>query len=235
MPWHDILKVVILALASQWLYASESQSLESLKQAALSFLHTKTAGKVSGRVQIDVGKLDPRLNLAACSTDLESFLPPGAESFNSNTVGIRCNGNTKWTIFVPVHVAVYNQVLVAAQPISKGTIIDGSLYTLAEKKMNSLTRGYYQDPQEIIGKEAKRLINGGSIISPYDLFEPMLVKKGDIIAIVAKIGNLKVSMPGISLQNGRKGELIQVKNQKSGKTIFGKIENPNEIRVPLNN
>src|SRR3569623_1266145 len=72
--------------------------------------------------QAEVGALDPRLRRTPCGTALRSFLPPGSRLPGNATVGVTCDDQRPWTIYVPVAVKVTSKVAVmqrlAILPIS---------------------------------------------------------------------------------------------------------------------
>ena len=58
-----------------------------------------------------------------------------------------------------------------------------------------------------------------------------LIHKGDAVTIIAKIGNLTVSMKGLAMQNGTQGQALMVKNIRSGKTVQAIAKNSNQVEV----
>jgi flagella basal body P-ring formation protein FlgA len=77
--------------------ADTLQQIQALGQQA-------GAGMAPGavRVEIEPGRLDPRLRLAPCER-IEAFLPPGARAWGRTRVGLRCaQGPTPWNVYLPV-------------------------------------------------------------------------------------------------------------------------------------
>jgi flagella basal body P-ring formation protein FlgA len=58
-----------------------------------------------------------------------------------------------------------------------------------------------------------------------------MVCKGDIISIFAKTSTLTIKTQGVALKDGNLGEQIQVKNQKSGKIVSGRVKDVDSIEV----
>ena len=57
------------------------------------------------------------------------------------------------------------------------------------------------------------------------------MNNGDVISIVSNIGNASVTVSGEAQASGNLGDLIKVKNLRSGKTIKGYIKKDKIIRV----
>ena len=63
------------------------------------------------------------------------------------------------------------------------------------------------------------------------LFESFDINNGDIISIVSNLGNVWVTASGEAQNSGNLGDLIKVKNLKSGKIIKGYIKKDKKIRI----
>ena len=73
------------------------------------------------RVEIEPGRLDPRLRLAPCER-IEPYLPPGARAWGRSRVGLRCvQGPTPWNVYLPVTVKVFAPAWVAASALPAGS------------------------------------------------------------------------------------------------------------------
>ena len=71
----------------------------------------------------------------------------------------------------------------------------------------------------------------GQLLHPRHLYEKYEVNNGDVISIVSNIGNASVTVSGEAQGSGNLGDLIKVKNLRSGKTIKGYIKKDKIIRV----
>jgi len=54
---------------------------------------------------------------------------------------------------------------------------------------------------------------------------------GDIISIISNFGNVSVTVSGEAQDSGNLGDLIKVKNLKSGKIIKGYIKKDKKIKI----
>ena len=78
-----------------------------------------------------------------------------------------------------------------------------------------------------IGTPLDRLLTN----SATSLFESFDINNGDIISIVSNIGNVSVTVSGEAQGSGNLGDLIKVKNLKSGKIIKGYIKKDKKIKI----
>ena len=69
------------------------------------------------------------------------------------------------------------------------------------------------------------------IIKPRHLLQKFDTNQGDQIIIMSKIGSAIVSSKGISMNPGNIGDIIEVKNTRSGKLIKGILKKNKIIQV----
>ena len=60
-----------------------------------------------------------------------------------------------------------------------------------------------------------------------------LVKRGDIVTILAEIKGLTVRVNGNALTDGHRGDEIRVKNQRSKRILQAEVIGPGTVRVRL--
>ncbi len=101
--------------------APARQDPAALRQTAEQFLRIQTAG-LPGKVDITVGQIDARTNLAACAAP-EAFFPNGSRVWGKTTVGMRCREPASWTIYISATVRVTADYVVTAAPLAQGQMI----------------------------------------------------------------------------------------------------------------
>src|SRR5689334_11412667 len=95
-----LLTALLLIVAAPALADSAApvhQDLAVLTTVAHDYLQAQTAG-LAGTVTISMGKLDPRMQLAACAAP-QAFQQPGARAWGKTTVGLRCATPNAWTVY----------------------------------------------------------------------------------------------------------------------------------------
>ena len=111
----------------------------------------------------------------------------------------------------------------------KGDIITNE--ALEIKFENKKSDNFYTDVNQIIGRKLKQNLKKGMIVKPRHLLQKFDTNQGDQIIIMSKIGSTVVSSMGISLNSGNIGDMIEVKNIRSGKLIKGIIKKNKIIQV----
>lgn len=89
------------------------------------------------------------------------------------------------------------------------------------RKLNiSNTRGdYLTQPEEVIGMTVKRRVRDRQPITLNQLESPLLVERGQRVMMVAEQNGVEAHTMGEAMKKGRKGEIIKVKNERSGRVV----------------
>ncbi len=223
--------LLMIALLSPAAQGGGIQSHESIHQAARAFLESQVTAFRGSPVEIVDGRLDPRLRLAQCDRPLETFMSPGGRKLGNTTVGVRCNGSKRWTLYVPMTINVHADVGVPSESLPKGTVLDRNNVKTARFNLARLPQGYYRDPAEVEGMELKRNVAAGQPLTPAMLKTQRMIERGQRVTLVAGSGGLEVRVAGQALSHGAKGERIRVRNLSSKRTVEGLVVGAGLVRV----
>ena len=90
---------------------------------------------------------------------------------------------------------------------------------------------FFSNKKDLVGRKLKINLKMGQILHPRHLFESFDINNGDIISIVSNLGNVSVTVSGEAQDSGNLGDLIKVKNLKSGKVIKGYVKKDKKIKI----
>jgi len=206
-----------------------SQSHESIAEAVRGFIAQNI--NLPGEYEVSLTPLDSRLNLPQCAEPLEAFTSNGLIKAGRMTIGIRCNVEKKWSIFTSAIIKTYQMVVVLSKPIQRGEIFTRQHLVIEKREVSNLRDDFVTQIEQIENKQATRQLNTGAIISPKNLAEPKLVKRGDKVVISTAKPEFSIRMNGIAMMDGTKGQLITVKNQNSGRIINATVIEPGLVSV----
>ena len=213
--------------------ATKWQSHAAIRTTAQSFVDAFAASHHEGRTQVKLGQLDHRLRLKNCTTPIEAFMPDGGRVMGNTTIGVRCPDQGGWNIYVSARIDVFGPVLVARQPIPRGTPVrDGDL-ELVERNLSNLPYGYYTESQPVVDQLAKRTIAAATVITPTMLQAPKLVKRGELVSVIAETGALKIRTRGQALGDGKAGDLVRVRAEGSRRVVDGTVISTGVVKVTL--
>jgi flagella basal body P-ring formation protein FlgA len=148
-------------------------------------------------------------------------------------VGVRCNDNKPWTLYVQAKVNLYKTVLVTSQGLPRGTELQASHLRREQRDISSLNLGYLTDESNAIGQILKRALRPDAALAPQHLQTRKLVKRGERVGIIAQIGEIEVRMNGKALSDGAMGDRIRIENQRTKRIIEAIVSARGIARVTL--
>lgn len=235
MTHHRISTLLLLILmlhgtSPAWAEDRTHQSHDSIHQAVRDHINRLHSNHQPAPV-IKINPLDRRLKLDSCHEGIETYEPPGFRSLGRTTVGVRCREKTRWSLFVPAHVTIEVNALVATRDISRGETLAPSDVGFTLLNSTKLLRGYLDKNQQAIGKKARRNIKRNTPLIATMLSTPKAVKRGSQITLLSRIGAIVVRAKGKAMGDGGIGDPIEVLNPRSKRRIQGYILSPGVVEI----
>ena len=201
-----------------------------IKSAAENYLKL-TVGGSDARIVPTAGHLDPRLQLPKCSVPLDPHLQKGAKLSGRTIVGVRCPGSKPWNIYLPVYIATMEEVLITSNPMPRGHLIGPADIEVATRDVSGLTQGYITDSADIVGRQLKRSVTRGIVLTPAQLQANVLITRGQSVTLLVNSGTLNISMAGKALMDGAENQRIRVENTGSGRVVEGLVRSEQLVQV----
>lgn len=146
-------------------------------------------------------------------------------------VVIKVDGHEEKRVWVRLDVEMPVPVVMARRRIEPDTVIrSGDLY-VAEKDLARLAGGAVTDPAQVIGMRARRPIAPNAVLRADMVEAALILKRGDIVILVAGSGNLIATARGEAQEKGRTGDWIKVRNIASHRIIYGRVVDSSTVRV----
>lgn len=224
-----IILFTCLPLTPQISEATQFQPLSSIHSAIDQYIvnHFKT----SNHYDYTLSQLDPRLRLPLCIDTLQVSTQTSTLKSGQNSIAVHCTSGTRWTIYTSAKIRSYQKVLVLTQPISRGEIITEKSLSYKDRDVGELRQGYLLNSVQVINKQAKRNLAAGIVINNNQFTEPKLIKRGEKVNIQAKSPFFNISMAGIAMMDGKKGQNIRVKNIRSKRIIQATVLKRGQVSV----
>jgi len=207
-------------------------SEEQIRQIVTGFV--KTSG-IWGDAQVSVAKL---------TISADRTLPEGRATYRvlpprhmrslatvPLSIVFDVDGRFQKTIRATARIEALAPVVVAARPIGRLKPITSDDLEMKKMDLAELPVGVMTEADDIIGKRARRNIDAGDILRP-DLIEmPPLVRRGDLVVIVAESEGFKVTATGEAKSDGLRGEQVNVVNLDSNKRFSARVVDKKTVRV----
>ncbi len=200
--------LLILLWFPQPIWAGAQQDHSGISAAVEAFIRAQTSD-IHGQVAVKVGEIDRRIALPACP-QLEAFLPPGGRLLGNGTVGVRCPaGKKNWKLFVPVHVTVTANLLVANKSLQQGQVLRAEDFSSQSGELTQT--GTLTDPAQAAGKMLKYSIGAGQVLKQDMLRAPYAVTQGQTVQVRAEGVGFRVRSEGQALNNAAEGQPVRVR------------------------
>lgn len=86
-----------------------------------------------------------------------------------------------------------------------------------------------RETEELVGKAATRTLRSGQPLSEADIQQPRLVRKNTEITVRYQSPGLTLTVQALALQSGSKGDIINIRNRQSNRTIQAKVIGPDLV------
>jgi flagella basal body P-ring formation protein FlgA len=179
------------------------------------------------------GNLDSRLRLQKCTSPLTAFKKGSKFGLGSQVIGVKCQSETPWTVYVPVTVKLYKTLVVAAHPLSANHLLSASDVKLTQIDISTLRKDYFEDAKSVVGQQLKYPLAMGSAISSSHIRPQKIVRRGETVTLIAEAGSMQVRMTGMALSDAVLGEKIRVENSSSKRIVEGIVDAPGQVKISM--
>jgi flagella basal body P-ring formation protein FlgA len=219
--------VLLGAASAAQAQASASQQVEQAVDGYFREALIREAARRSwqgARVSHDTRLPASAAHLAACA-EAPTVRPLGdtASLTERQRLEVRCNAGPGWSLELTGQAQVLLPVVHASGVIDRGQTLAATDLRLEPINIGKAQRGYYNRLDEVTGKTAKRRIRPGQLLTPSLLSLPLAVRRGQPVKIVAHHDGIEASTAGEALVDGQPGDVIRVRNVRSGKVIEAKV------------
>lgn len=173
-------------------------------------------------VQLPVGKLTYRI------------VPKRHEDYLGSTIlalHLFVNGEPVRKLWVNATISVMSDVVSVVRPLGKHQHIGLEDIGVQRRDLAGLGSETIRSVNDALGKRTTRMIYPGTVLRASMVDQPPVVKRGDIVKIIAETGTMTITATGIVKQQGRKGEMIRVMNTGSNRVILARVTGPDAVAV----
>lgn len=212
-----------------------NQSMEEVKN----FIYEKVDKAAKARypnqeVIVNVGNIDTRIKLSNClKSDLKIHNPYKKPLGKTGSIAVMCQKPHQWTLYIPVTVNVFKEVVVASHGIAKGQQLNPDNVRLQRENISNLKGQYFTNINEVNDLATKRSLRGNEIITLSKVKPQIVIHRGDEIILRAEMGPVSVEIKGEALENGARGQKIAIKNLKSKKIVEGQVIHKGLVKINL--
>jgi flagellar basal body P-ring formation protein FlgA len=223
---------VALAALARAVGATELAEPALISAAAESAVRAQ-AGAGAKLLTLQAAPLDARLHVSACDRPLTAFLTDSNLLRAQTTVGVRCEGSVRWTIYTSVNVESQAAVLVARRALARNDEITATDFQLESRRVPGIISAYVTDASALADQRLSHPVAAGEPLSLESLAPANLIHRGQQVVLLARSGSLEVRVQGIALADGRASDRIRVQNVSSQRVVEGVVRSDSVVEAPL--
>ncbi len=125
----------------------------------------------------------------------------------------------------------YEPVICATRFLPKNTVLDESHLQKKRINISKAPDNIVKNFDAAVKKCLKQTLRPGEYLRTNMLEQPTLIKRGDMIKIIARSGLLTVVAYGAAKTDGARGEQIKVKNTYTNRIVMGRVRDASSVEV----
>ncbi len=155
-------------------------------------------------------------------------ITPGTTNF---LLALDVAGKEQQRLWIKTEVRVFEEVVVSSTPLAARNLVYAKDIRLERRDVSSL----HARPLNASTTSPASRFRAPSMSTKYSprksVDRPTLMRRGAPVTLVYETGVLRVESPGLTVEPGKIGEMIQVKNPSSGKLLRGVVIDERTVRV----
>jgi flagella basal body P-ring formation protein FlgA len=157
---------------------------------------------------------------------------PGILSSSSFSMIFKVDGKVVKNMSVRGKIEALAQVLVAAEPLKKGLILQPQHLTLVAMDIGEIANPEL-DSHNLLGLQLTKTVAKGAPVFGSMVEALPVIKRGQKVKMVIEAGSLHLTATGFAHSDGKLDQIIKVQNIESNKTLQGRVSGPGVVEVML--
>lgn len=119
-----------------------------------------------------------------------------------------------------VQLRVPQGVVVAARPLARGAVVRAIDVRMEYESPQRVTRVAYHSVDSLVGKQLTTSIGVGRPIAKNSVREPIVVRRGDVVSVIASVGGVAVRTDGKVRDDASAGEVVEIESLEDRERRF---------------
>jgi flagellar basal body P-ring formation protein FlgA len=149
----------------------------------------------------------------------------------SVTIHFYVNNKEVRNMRVSGKVEVFQDVVHSVRPMKRNEVIAEADIQFLRINIAARPDHYLMQRDQVVGKRLLCSIGPNQPISPRDLDQPALVKRGDQVTITFEQEGIRLSTRGEAKENGRQGDRIRILNVDTKKNVLCQVIDSQTVEV----
>jgi flagella basal body P-ring formation protein FlgA len=123
------------------------------------------------------------------------------------------------------------EVATLARRLTKGETLTAADIVIQRRPLGEVPSDALETRDQAVGQTAKRPLQPGQALRAGDLMRPELVQRDHVVSLIYEAPGILLSMRAKALESGGQGEVINVLNMQSKRTLQATIIGPGQVAI----
>jgi flagella basal body P-ring formation protein FlgA len=123
------------------------------------------------------------------------------------------------------------EVATVARTVERGAILKDADILLERRARAEVGRDIITNREDVIGYAARSSLQPGRPIRSAELMKPDLIQRNETVTLVYEVPGITLTIRGRAAEGGVEGDVINVLNEQSKRTVQGVIIGPGRVAV----
>ena len=142
---------------------------------------------------------------------------------------VRYGGDHRFAIWARARILVRAARIVATEDLAPGRPIESRQVRLEEYDTPPSNQPPPPTLDKVVGKLPRQPIKALAAITALQLEEPKDIGRGDLVEVEVRSGGARLALQGRALADGRKGDMIPVRNTTNAKSFSARVQEKGRV------
>ncbi len=132
---------------------------------------------------------------------------------------------------VSLEISIDRQVIITTRKIKRHQRITPDMLTKRTRRISSDWSSLATSIPEVLGKEAKRVIREGTVLTKNLYRAAPVIHRGDIVTVQVKSSGLTLTTSAYAKEEGSVGETVYIETLQGGKRVKANVQGPGLVVI----
>jgi flagellar basal body P-ring formation protein FlgA len=123
------------------------------------------------------------------------------------------------------------EIATLSRPLGRGEIVKSSDVTIERRPKAEVMSDVLVRVDEVAGLSARQALRAGVPLRRNDLMKPEVVKRDETVTLIYEVPGILLTVRGKALETGSEGDVINVQNVQSKRTLQGTVTGPGRVTI----
>ncbi len=205
---------------------------ETVRQAVKSYISSQSPW-TAGQIKIRKIRMNHPVHLPPGEMHIQVQAPKHTDWLGAIPFSVKflVKGQVVSKLTVPATIEVWSDVLLAAKPLGRGQPVTPDSIKMVRMNLSRAPANAILSKEQALGRRVNRSIAANSILRDDQIEMPPVVKRGDLVQVVAQSQAMMISIKGVAKQDGARGDRIRVENMRSKRIIYAQVLDNQTVQV----